>query len=95
MLITDYSSVFFDYANLGRPILFYVYDMEKYRDELHGFYFDMKNECPGPLLYDSAQVAEALASIEDIESEYADKYKAFPSFMKEYLQTEHTGIVLN
>ena len=68
VLITDYSSVFFDYANLGRPILFYVYDMEKYRDELHGFYFDMKNECPGPLLYDSAQVAEALASIEDIES---------------------------
>jgi len=27
MLITDYSSVFFDYANLNRPILFYMYDL--------------------------------------------------------------------
>src|SRR5699024_8939981 len=32
ILITDYSSVFFDYANLQRPILFYTYDLEKYRD---------------------------------------------------------------
>src|SRR5699024_3040004 len=38
ILITDYSSVFFDYANLKRPILFYTYDLEKYRDELRGFY---------------------------------------------------------
>ena len=36
MLITDYSSVFFDYANLKRPILFYVYDLEEYRDKLSG-----------------------------------------------------------
>ena len=33
MLITDYSSVFFDYANLKRPIIFYMYDLEHYRDE--------------------------------------------------------------
>src|SRR5699024_3450284 len=30
MLITDYSSVFFDYAILKRPMLFYVYDIEQY-----------------------------------------------------------------
>ena len=44
MVITDYSSVFFDYANLRRPVLFYTYDYEKYRDVLHGFYLDMKKE---------------------------------------------------
>ena len=31
VLITDYSSVFFDFANLNRPILFYMYDYRQYR----------------------------------------------------------------
>src|SRR5690606_1326435 len=37
-LVTDYSSLFFDYAPLGRPIVFFPYDLEEYRDELRGFY---------------------------------------------------------
>lgn len=47
MLITDYSSVFFDYANLKRPIIFHMYDLEHYRDESNGFYFDVESELPG------------------------------------------------
>ena len=39
--ITDYSSVFFDYANLRRPMLFFAYDYEDYKDEIRGMYFDM------------------------------------------------------
>ncbi|KRG15784.1 CDP-glycerol:glycerophosphate glycerophosphotransferase [Virgibacillus soli] len=50
MLVTDYSSVFFDYANLKRPMLFYVYDIEEYRDKLRGFYFDFERQAPGPLV---------------------------------------------
>lgn len=50
LLITDYSSVFFDYANLKRPMLFYVYDIDDYRDNLRGFYFDLEKEAPGPLV---------------------------------------------
>lgn len=50
MLITDYSSVFFDYAILNRPIIFYVYDLEEYRDTLRGFYFDIESKAPGPLV---------------------------------------------
>ena len=48
ILITDYSSVFFDYANLRRPILFYTYDLDKYRDMLRGFYLDIEKDVPGP-----------------------------------------------
>lgn len=44
MLITDYSSVFFDYANLKRPIIFYTYDIGSYRDKLRGFYFNLEEE---------------------------------------------------
>lgn len=39
ILITDYSSVFFDYANLKRPILFYLYDFEEYKNNMRDFYF--------------------------------------------------------
>lgn len=42
ILITDYSSVFFDFANLKRPIIFYMYDLEEYRDKSNGFYIDLK-----------------------------------------------------
>ena len=53
LLITDYSSVMFDYANLKRPTLFYAYDLDHYRDELRGFYFDYSQESlSGPLVTD-------------------------------------------
>ena len=44
--ITDYSSVFFDFANLKRPILFYAYDFDEYADEIRGMYMDMEKELP-------------------------------------------------
>jgi len=43
MLITDYSSVFFDYANLKKPILFYMYDLEFYKNKLRDFYIELEN----------------------------------------------------
>ena len=49
LLITDYSSVFFDYANLRKPILFYMYDLAAYRDEIRGFYLSLE-ELPGPIV---------------------------------------------
>ena len=58
LLITDYSSVFFDYANLKRPMLFYVPDIETYRDKLRGFYFDFEQEAPGPLVKETSRVIE-------------------------------------
>ena len=77
ILITDYSSVFFDFANLRRPILFFVYDFEKYAGVLRGFYFDMTTGCPGPLLKTNEEILNALKNIDKVEAEYADKYKEF------------------
>lgn len=53
LLITDYSSVMFDYANLRRPMLFFAYDLNHYEEELRGFYFDYKKDVPGPLVQDA------------------------------------------
>jgi CDP-glycerol glycerophosphotransferase len=77
ILITDYSSVFFDYANLRRPMLFFMYDLEKYRDILRGFYIDIEEELPGPLLFTTEEVLEAIRKIKLMEQMYRDKYLLF------------------
>ncbi|MGE8206621.1 bifunctional glycosyltransferase/CDP-glycerol:glycerophosphate glycerophosphotransferase [Heyndrickxia sp. NPDC080065] len=77
ILITDYSSVFFDYANLKRPILFFTYDLEKYRDTLRGFYINIENEVPGPLLRTSDEVIDAIANIDKVNDQYREIYDQF------------------
>lgn len=46
VLVTDYSSVFFDYAVLERPIYFYMYDFDEYKNELRGFYLKVPDDLP-------------------------------------------------
>ncbi|GAA2550828.1 hypothetical protein GCM10010435_21200 [Winogradskya consettensis] len=77
VLITDYSSVMFDFANTGRPILLFTYDLEHYRDKLRGFYFDFEREAPGPLLMTSEDVVKTLAEIAVDPGAYADERAAF------------------
>lgn len=59
MLVTDYSSVFFDYANLKRPIIFYMYDYEDYKANARDFYLD-QNELPGPIAKTQDELVKAI-----------------------------------
>ncbi|MEV6298138.1 CDP-glycerol glycerophosphotransferase family protein [Actinoplanes sp. NPDC051861] len=77
VLITDYSSVMFDFASTGRPMLFFTYDLENYRDNLRGFYFDFEAEAPGPLLATSDEVIDAIRDADQVRGQYATQYKAF------------------
>jgi CDP-glycerol glycerophosphotransferase len=61
VLVTDYSSVMFDYAVLDRPILIYAADWETYRS-LRGTYFDLMAEPPGLVCRAPEEVADALLS---------------------------------
>ena len=80
LLITDYSSVFFDYAILNRPMLFYMYDMEEYRDELRGFYIDV-NSLPGEIVTTEDALLEA---IERVDYSPEKNKKALADFNAEY-----------
>jgi CDP-glycerol glycerophosphotransferase len=75
--ITDYSSVFFDYANLKRPMLFFVYDLDSYADEIRGIYFDMEKELPGPLLHTNEELVAALKNMDEITEKYKERYEEF------------------
>ncbi|EII6294255.1 CDP-glycerol:glycerophosphate glycerophosphotransferase [Staphylococcus pseudintermedius] len=76
-LITDYSSVMFDYGILKRPQLFFPYDIEKYATELRGFYIDYHNDLPGPIYTDPDALIEGLKNIELIRETYQDQIEAF------------------
>ncbi|MEA2436891.1 MAG: CDP-glycerol glycerophosphotransferase [Thermoleophilaceae bacterium] len=77
VLVTDYSSMMFDYANTGRPMLFYTYDLDAYGDEIRGFYLDYVDTVPGPLLRTTDELADALRDIEGVRSSWAARYDEF------------------
>lgn len=63
VLITDYSSVFFDYAYLKKPIIFYPYDLKKYNEKLRGFYLDYQQDLPGEIAYNDSMLFHLLNDI--------------------------------
>jgi len=86
ILITDYSSVMFDYSLLKKPILFYTYDLEFYKDDLRGFYFDLIKEAPGPILDTNEDLIEYLKNFnpKNYCNEYGAKYSIFIDKYNQY-----------
>ena len=76
-MITDYSSVMFDFSVTGRPMIFFVPDMDDYRDSIRGVYFDLSEVAPGPVLATQAQVVNAIRSMDVDAPRYADRYAAW------------------
>ena len=76
-LITDYSSAMFDFAATGRPMVFFTYDLEQYRDNLRGFYFDFEAEAPGPLLASTDEVVAAVQDLAGMAGRYQAAYDSF------------------
>jgi CDP-glycerol glycerophosphotransferase len=77
VLVTDYASLQFDFAVTGKPILYFTYDLEHYRDELRQFYFDFEEIAPGPLLRTEQEVLDALSDIDRVADGYRDRYDRF------------------
>jgi CDP-glycerol glycerophosphotransferase len=77
VLVTDYSSVMFDYATLDRPMAFFVPDLEHYRDSLRGFYLDFEAHAPGPLVRTTAELVSVLRDEEALDRSYAEARHAF------------------
>ncbi|MBW1605516.1 CDP-glycerol glycerophosphotransferase family protein [Lactobacillus sp. Sy-1] len=87
LLITDYSSVMFDFANLNRPMLFYSYDLEHYRDQLRGFYFNYQTELPGPLTTNQDQFFDQLARY-TVDGTFKNEYDKMKLFREKFCSWE-------
>lgn len=71
-LISDYSSVVFDYLLLDRPLVFYAHDLEEYRAE-RGFYFEYEDVTPGPVARSSPALLRSIERVLAGADPYADE----------------------
>lgn len=74
MLITDYSSLFFDYLVTGKPIIFF--DAKENYQEERGTYIDV-NELPGPYTKKMEELVELVKSESVWRNQYTDRYETF------------------
>ena len=77
VLVTDYSSTMFDFAATGKPVIFYAYDLEAYRDSLRGFYFDLEAVAPGPVVTRPGELLDALWTLEEGHAAHRRRYRRF------------------
>lgn len=75
-LVTDYSSVMFDFAILRRPIILHAPDRLHYERAVRGFYFPL-SEVPGPVYDETDEVAFELKTLNLYEARYGRSYEAF------------------
>ncbi|MGW3496483.1 CDP-glycerol glycerophosphotransferase family protein [Streptomyces sp. NPDC001020] len=73
VLITDYSSVIYEYTLLDRPILFYAYDKERY-SVVRGFHRDYDSVAPGKICVTFAELLKALQN-EDYDTSKIEEFR--------------------
>lgn len=75
VLITDYSSIFFEFLPTGKPVIFYAYDEVAYQ-AYRGTYLPM-DELPGPLCHSIGEVIQMLDHVDDVGARYKGVYQRF------------------
>ena len=75
--VLDYSSLRFDVALTGQPMLFLVPDLGSYTGGVRGFLYPFEESAPGPLLTDAEEVIEALRDLPRVTRDHAAAYARF------------------
>ena len=75
--VLDYSSLRFDFALTGRPMVFLVPDLASYTGGVRGFLHPFEESAPGPLLEDAEEVVVALQNLAGLVQRYAEAYTRF------------------
>ncbi|MFC8590957.1 bifunctional glycosyltransferase/CDP-glycerol:glycerophosphate glycerophosphotransferase [Streptomyces atroolivaceus] len=76
VLVTDYSSIMFDYALLDRPIVLFAPDLDAYAAE-RGSYFDLREKAPGPVTETEEELFEVLARLKTADTGFQEQRAAF------------------
>lgn len=84
-VITDYSSVMFDYCLLNKPMIFWAPDYEEYVEN-RGINFDLSTEAPGPFIKEQKDLENWLSHLEEIPVEFEDKISQFKEKFAQYDQ---------
>lgn len=85
--VLDYSSLRFDFALTGRPMVFLVPDLDRYTGGVRGFLYDFEPTAPGPHV---ATTAEVVAALRDLDATAATHREAYEAFNRAY-NSRHDG----
>ena len=77
LLITDYSSIMFDFALTGKPMIFHTYDLDEYVNDLRGSYFDITKEAPGMITKTDEDLLSAIYALESGEIHNESRIERF------------------
>jgi CDP-glycerol glycerophosphotransferase len=77
VLVTDYSSTMFDYGVTGKPMVFFAYDLDDYRGRQRGFYFDLEEVAPGPIVATTQELIDAVRDVPAATGGHAGAYARF------------------
>jgi len=96
IIISDYSSIFFDFVLQDRPIIFYCYDYNEYLKN-RKFYYDYYNDFPGPFAKNEDELLECIKTIDSIfkNNEYKEKYYKFKNRFNHYKDGKSCERLLN
>lgn len=72
VLITDYSSIFFDFMATGRPIVYFAHDLDEYSSE-RGLYFDLET-LPGRVCRETTELVQEVSTALQDENDADEKY---------------------
>ncbi|WP_406394766.1 CDP-glycerol glycerophosphotransferase family protein [Streptomyces sp. NBC_00887] len=76
VLVTDYSSIMFDYALLDRPVVLFAPDLDAYAAE-RGSYFDLRAKAPGPVVETEDELFGVLARLKAADTGFEAERRAF------------------
>ncbi|MFX0138049.1 MAG: CDP-glycerol glycerophosphotransferase family protein, partial [Candidatus Hodarchaeota archaeon] len=93
ILITDYSSMIFDYLLLDRPILLFAYDLKDYVNE-RGMYYDFKEIAPGPILFNGKELIDAIKKVENIDKKFKEKRELIRNRFNKYINGKSSERIL-
>lgn len=90
LLITDYSSIFFDFLLLDRPILFFAYDLEQYLNQDRGMYFDYDTMTPGAKCHSYDELELQLKDVvkKGCKDQYAEMRLKIRSYTHDYMDNQ-------
>ena len=77
ILITDYSSICFDYSLLHKPTIFYAYDYKEYSERRGGLYLDFKKDLLGPVAFSKNELYQLFENIDEVLNKFVGSTEEF------------------
>lgn len=93
ILISDFSSIFFDFLATNKPVLFYISDLDEYKKD-RGLYFNI-NSLPGPIAENLNELVGNIKNIESVIKEYSKKYNEIREFANARINENISSIILD